>query len=64
MAIHSKPVRVYNSCYELGHCWTPSCLQASQDVAKDVFSEAVKIYGALYLVNNIYYQKHCCQRWS
>ena len=51
MAIFSKPVRIHCSCYELGHCWTPHCVQATTDVAQDIFSEAIKIYGALYLVS-------------
>ncbi|KAL8582588.1 hypothetical protein ACOMHN_059797 [Nucella lapillus] len=57
MAVLGKPVRVYCTCYELGHCWTPSCLQASKDVAKDVFREALKIYGALYLVTALLRRK-------
>ena len=52
MAIFSKPVELHCSCYELGHCWTPHCSQACTDVARDVFTEAIKIYGALYLVSN------------
>lgn len=51
MAIFSKPVRIHCSCYELGHCWTPHCVQATTDVAQDIFSEAIKIYAALYLVS-------------
>ncbi|XP_070190113.1 transmembrane protein 135-like isoform X2 [Littorina saxatilis] len=57
MAIISKPVRLYCSCYELGHCWTPHCVKASTDVAKDVFSEAIKIYGALYLLTALFKRK-------
>jgi len=50
MAVFSKPVSVDYTCYELGHTWTPSCTMASLSVALDVFREAVKIYGSLYLV--------------
>ncbi|XP_076466586.1 transmembrane protein 135-like isoform X2 [Babylonia areolata] len=57
MAVFGKPVRIHCTCYELGHCWTPSCVQASKDVAKDVFTEALKIYGALYLVTALVRRK-------
>ncbi|KAL4232754.1 hypothetical protein ACF0H5_007442 [Mactra antiquata] len=50
MVAFSKPTLVEYTCYELGHCWTPSCRQASFDVFKDVFREALKIYGSLYFI--------------
>ncbi|XP_046583292.1 transmembrane protein 135-like [Haliotis rubra] len=50
MALFSKPIVVHNTCYEIGHGWTPYCVQASLDVSKIVFQEAFKLYGSLYLL--------------
>ncbi|XP_067675924.1 transmembrane protein 135-like [Haliotis asinina] len=50
MALFSKPIVVHNTCYEIGHAWTPYCVQASLDVSKIVFQEAFKLYGSLYLL--------------
>ena len=40
------------TCYELGHCWTPSCKQAFADIAIDGFKYSLKVYGTLYLVGS------------
>ncbi|RUS90714.1 hypothetical protein EGW08_001518 [Elysia chlorotica] len=53
----SKPVWVSPTCYELGHCWTPYCTKASTDVAKNVFTEAIKIYGTLYMMAGLIQKK-------
>ncbi|KAK3792559.1 hypothetical protein RRG08_009918 [Elysia crispata] len=57
MAVLSKPVWVSPTCYELGHCWTPYCTKASTDVAKNVFTEALKIYGTLYMMAGLIQKK-------
>ncbi|GFO05682.1 transmembrane protein 135 [Plakobranchus ocellatus] len=57
MAVLSKPVWVSPTCYELGHCWTPYCTKASTDVAKNVFTEALKIYGTLYMMAGLLQKK-------
>ncbi|XP_046374301.2 transmembrane protein 135-like isoform X1 [Haliotis rufescens] len=57
MALFSKPITVHNTCYEIGHCWSPYCVQASVDVSKIVFQEAFKLYGSLYLLAAILRKK-------
>ncbi|BFZ09258.1 hypothetical protein BsWGS_12296 [Bradybaena similaris] len=53
MAIFSKPLVIYPTCYELGHCWTPYCRRASLDIATHIFIQSIKIYGTLYLIAGI-----------
>ncbi|KAK3097710.1 hypothetical protein FSP39_012368 [Pinctada imbricata] len=50
MAVFGKPKTLTCTCYELGHTWSPSCTYASIDVAQEVFRQAAKIYGTLYVV--------------
>ncbi|XP_021352621.1 transmembrane protein 135-like isoform X2 [Mizuhopecten yessoensis] len=53
MVVFGKPTSVPFTCYELGHTWSPSCVKASLGVSFDVFKEALKIYGSLYLIAGI-----------
>ncbi|XP_069126642.1 transmembrane protein 135-like isoform X2 [Argopecten irradians] len=66
MVVFGKPTSVPYTCYELGHTWTPSCTKASLGVCLDVFKEAVKIYGSLYLIAGIAKKrgkKYFKQKW-
>lgn len=47
----------YN-CYEIGHTWTPHCVQAWFDVWYNTFTRAVKLYGVLYLANQLVGRRH------
>ncbi|XP_069002472.1 transmembrane protein 135 [Embiotoca jacksoni] len=39
-----------HSCYEIGHTWTPSCVQSAADVTRSALEASFKIYVPLYLV--------------
>ncbi|CAH1798581.1 unnamed protein product [Owenia fusiformis] len=52
MAAQSKIL--YNSCYELGHTWTPYCSSAVKEVAVHGFLEAFKIYAPLYVLTALF----------
>ncbi|XP_061595199.1 transmembrane protein 135 [Cololabis saira] len=39
-----------HNCYEIGHTWDPSCLQAALDVTKSALEVSLKIYAPLYLI--------------
>ncbi|XP_076373985.1 LOW QUALITY PROTEIN: transmembrane protein 135-like [Tachypleus tridentatus] len=42
------------NCYETGHTWTPSCTDAALTVGATTFREALKIYGSLYVVSQVF----------
>ncbi|XP_022242386.1 transmembrane protein 135-like [Limulus polyphemus] len=42
------------NCYETGHTWTPSCTDAALTIGATTFREALKIYGSLYVVSQIF----------
>ncbi|XP_033741131.1 transmembrane protein 135-like isoform X2 [Pecten maximus] len=66
MVVFGKPTSVPYTCYELGHTWSPSCTKASLGVSLDVFKEALKIYGSLYLIAGIAKKrgkKYFQQKW-
>uniref|UniRef100_A0A7N8X1I1 Transmembrane protein 135 n=1 Tax=Mastacembelus armatus TaxID=205130 RepID=A0A7N8X1I1_9TELE len=39
----------YN-CYEIGHTWSPSCVQSAVDVTRSALEVSFKIYAPLYLI--------------
>ncbi|XP_041461389.1 transmembrane protein 135-like isoform X2 [Lytechinus variegatus] len=39
------------TCYELGHCWTPSCVAATLSVGKASVKYSLKLYTAFYLIS-------------
>lgn len=43
--------KIPHCCYEVGHTWDPSCVQAAVDIAKGALEVSFKIYAPLYLVN-------------
>ncbi|XP_064629515.1 transmembrane protein 135-like isoform X1 [Lineus longissimus] len=55
MAAYSKFLT--HTCYELGHTWTPSCLQASKDIAIYGLKHSFKIYAPLYIISAILRRK-------
>ncbi|XP_041461388.1 transmembrane protein 135-like isoform X1 [Lytechinus variegatus] len=54
------------TCYELGHCWTPSCVAATLSVGKASVKYSLKLYTAFYLVSHTYGRLKKKQRltWS
>lgn len=42
--------KIPHSCYEIGHTWDPSCVQAALDVSRSALEVSFKIYVPLYLV--------------
>ncbi|XP_013858672.1 transmembrane protein 135 [Austrofundulus limnaeus] len=54
MAAFSK---IHNSCYEVGHTWSPSCVQAALDVTSGALEVSFKIYAPLYLIAAILRRK-------
>ncbi|XP_017273420.1 transmembrane protein 135 [Kryptolebias marmoratus] len=42
--------KIPHSCYEVGHTWTPSCVQAAVDVTSGALEVSFKIYALLYLI--------------
>ncbi|KAH8022149.1 hypothetical protein HPB51_022031 [Rhipicephalus microplus] len=53
MAVFSKYAELLDyhlpyNCYEIGHTWTPSCVDASVYVGLHAFRESLKIYLPLY----------------
>uniref|UniRef100_A0A665XE14 Transmembrane protein 135 n=1 Tax=Echeneis naucrates TaxID=173247 RepID=A0A665XE14_ECHNA len=47
MAVVSK---IPHSCYEIGHTWSPSCVQSALDVTRGALEVSFKIYAPLYLI--------------
>ncbi|XP_068600560.1 transmembrane protein 135 [Brachionichthys hirsutus] len=47
MAVLSK---IPHSCYEIGHTWSPSCVQSAADIATAALEVSFKIYVPLYLI--------------
>ncbi|KAK7082835.1 hypothetical protein SK128_017091 [Halocaridina rubra] len=41
------------SCYELGHCWEPSCARSSFEICIISFIESCQIYGVVYLLTGL-----------
>jgi len=39
------------TCYEVAHCWEPSCVRASFDTMRDSFKFSLKVYLAFYGVS-------------
>nr|XP_057943037.1 transmembrane protein 135 [Doryrhamphus excisus] len=39
----------YN-CYEIGHTWSPSCMQSTADITRGALEVSFKIYAPLYLI--------------
>ncbi|XP_035998981.1 transmembrane protein 135 isoform X2 [Fundulus heteroclitus] len=42
--------KIPHSCYEIGHTWHPSCVQAAADITKGALEVSFKIYAPLYLI--------------
>uniref|UniRef100_G3QBI7 Transmembrane protein 135 n=1 Tax=Gasterosteus aculeatus aculeatus TaxID=481459 RepID=G3QBI7_GASAC len=42
--------KIPHCCYEVGHTWDPSCVQAAVDIAKGALEVSFKIYAPLYLI--------------
>ncbi|XP_071770999.2 transmembrane protein 135 [Centroberyx gerrardi] len=47
MAAFSK---IPHNCYEIGHTWSPSCVQSALDVTRGALEVSFKIYAPLYLI--------------
>ncbi|TMS13865.1 Transmembrane protein 135 [Larimichthys crocea] len=41
--------KIPHSCYEVGHTWSPSCVQSAVDVTRGALEVSFKIYAPLYL---------------
>eukprot|EP00064_Thunnus_orientalis_P010734 superscaffoldBa00001484_g10761 len=42
--------KIPHSCYEIGHTWSPSCVQSAVDVTRGALEVSFKIYAPLYLI--------------
>ncbi|KAM7398057.1 hypothetical protein PAMA_006091 [Pampus argenteus] len=42
--------KIPHSCYEIGHTWSPSCVQSAVDVTRSALEVSFKIYAPLYLI--------------
>uniref|UniRef100_UPI0037E8001D transmembrane protein 135 n=1 Tax=Semicossyphus pulcher TaxID=241346 RepID=UPI0037E8001D len=42
--------KIPHSCYEIGHTWSPSCMQSAVDVTRGALEVSFKIYAPLYLI--------------
>ncbi|XP_063344006.1 transmembrane protein 135 [Pelmatolapia mariae] len=42
--------KIPHNCYEIGHTWSPSCVQAAADVTRSALEVSFKIYAPLYLI--------------
>ncbi|CAK6953895.1 transmembrane protein 135 [Scomber scombrus] len=42
--------KITHSCYEIGHTWSPSCVQSAVDVTRGALEVSFKIYAPLYLI--------------
>lgn len=51
MAVLSK---IPHNCYEIGHTWSPSCVQSALDVSRSALEVSFKIYVPLYLVRQLW----------
>nr|XP_020495541.1 transmembrane protein 135 [Labrus bergylta] len=47
MAVLSK---IPHNCYEIGHTWSPSCVQSAVDITRGALEVSFKIYAPLYLI--------------
>ncbi|XP_061904675.1 transmembrane protein 135 [Entelurus aequoreus] len=47
MAALSKLTR---NCYEVGHTWSPSCMQSAADITRGALEVSFKIYAPLYVI--------------
>ncbi|XP_060910899.1 transmembrane protein 135 [Labrus mixtus] len=47
MAVLSK---LPHNCYEIGHTWSPSCVQSAVDITRGALEVSFKIYAPLYLI--------------
>ncbi|KAL3246102.1 hypothetical protein MRX96_057967 [Rhipicephalus microplus] len=63
MAVFSKYAELLDyhlpyNCYEIGHTWTPSCVDASVYVGLHAFRESLKIYLPLYAASLVYSKRY------
>ncbi|XP_034539603.1 transmembrane protein 135 [Notolabrus celidotus] len=42
--------KIPHNCYEIGHTWSPSCVQSAVDVTRGALEVSFKIYAPLYLI--------------
>uniref|UniRef100_A0AAX7UZN1 Transmembrane protein 135 n=1 Tax=Astatotilapia calliptera TaxID=8154 RepID=A0AAX7UZN1_ASTCA len=42
--------KIPHNCYEIGHTWSPSCVQSAADVTRSALEVSFKIYAPLYLI--------------
>ncbi|KAH7947834.1 hypothetical protein HPB52_016162 [Rhipicephalus sanguineus] len=63
MAVFSKYAQLLDyhlpyNCYEIGHTWTPYCIDASVYVGLHAFRESLKIYLPLYAASLLYSKRY------
>ncbi|XP_077403488.1 transmembrane protein 135 [Vanacampus margaritifer] len=42
--------KITHNCYEVGHTWNPSCMQATVDITRGALEVSFKIYSLLYVI--------------
>ncbi|XP_072178513.1 transmembrane protein 135-like [Diadema setosum] len=52
----AAPSKLWNrcTCYELGHCWSPTCLGATFSIARAATQYSLKLYAVFYLISHLY----------